>query len=131
MKHLMRIKCSCPRECGEILYLGDLADHKDFCRKRTVRCLKCGVSVVAENLLIHRSTCSAASRRNQGLRKRGPSARLPSLNSKKGIAILEKKDGSKPTAVLVKDEVEQAISVHVERAKEEHRLKTQVLTLHV
>ncbi len=131
MKHLMRIKCSCPRECGEILYLGDLADHKDFCRKRTVRCLKCGVSVVAENLLIHRSTCSAASRRNQGLRKRGPSARLPSLNSKKGIAILEKKDGSKPTAVLVKDEVEQAISVHVERAKEEHRLKTQVLTIHV
>ena len=36
-----------------------------------------------------------------------------------------------PNAVLVKDEVEQAISVHVERAKEEHRLKTQVLTIHV
>lgn len=151
-KHLKKIKCSCPRECGDILYLGDLADHKDFCKMRSVRCLRCGEVVVAENLIVHKSTCSASSRRSHGLRKRGPSASLPLLSRLKSVverpgpAVADNntviqgnkndEDNASPARkrnqlILVEDEVEQVISKHVARAKEEHRLKTQVLTIHV
>ena len=80
IRHLGIIKTSCPRDCGEILYLRDMVDHKDFCSKRMVRCLRCGLSVVAETLLAHRSECVGSERRRkQGMRRRGPSSSLPIL----------------------------------------------------
>ena len=83
-----------------------------------------------KTLISHRSVCNAASRRKQGLRKRGPSASRPKLlpptGSSSGIKT-QNMEGTSP----VNDDMEQTISRHVEKAKEEHRLKTQVLTIHV
>ena len=85
--------------------------------------------MVAETLISHRSVCNAASRRKQGLRKRGPSASLQSCFDRL-VAIRIKSQSVEETSP-VGDDVEQTISKHVEKAKEEHRLKTQVLTIHV
>ena len=92
IRHLGIIKTSCPRDCGEVLYLRDMVDHKDFCSKRVVRCLRCGLSVVAETLLEHRSICVGSERRRkQGMRNRGPSSRLPTLPNIPGDIDEEKR----------------------------------------
>ena len=80
LRHLEKVKIFCPRNCGELLHLGNMQEHKDFCSQRIMRCLRCGMPVLAASYLEHKTMCVGSERRRQQtLRRRGPSSSLPRL----------------------------------------------------